>query len=109
MIDNRTPHLDLPLPSEANKLNEDLPRLREALTALDAGVHGLQVAQDTQAEATQKQIDDANAEIDRVRGDVEAALEASTQAMAETTGQLTADLTRRVRRLQISQLIDLNI
>lgn len=35
MIDDKTPHLQLPLPHEANLLEEDVHRLRAALNALD--------------------------------------------------------------------------
>lgn len=42
MIDDRTPNLDLPLPNEDNTLLEDVPRLREALTTLDAAVFSSQ-------------------------------------------------------------------
>lgn len=37
-IDNRTPNLDLALPHQDNTLEEDVARLRSALTALDAAV-----------------------------------------------------------------------
>ena len=36
MIDNKTAHLKFPLPHEANELQDDLPRLRQALNTLDA-------------------------------------------------------------------------
>lgn len=36
MIDNKTPHLSLPLPHADNLLTEDVSRLRAALTELDA-------------------------------------------------------------------------
>jgi len=36
MINDRTPHLGLPLPHQDNKLSEDVPRLRESLNRLDA-------------------------------------------------------------------------
>lgn len=35
VIDDRTPHLNLPLPNASNFLSEDVPRLREAITAID--------------------------------------------------------------------------
>lgn len=38
MVDNRTPRLDLPLPNVNNYLEEDVGRLEEALTGLDAKV-----------------------------------------------------------------------
>ncbi len=48
MIDDRTPNLDLPLPNVANNpRNEDVGRLREALTTIDAEVSGRLVRVDT--------------------------------------------------------------
>lgn len=38
MIDDRTDHYDLPLPAASNTLNEDVGRLRSALSGLDAAV-----------------------------------------------------------------------
>ncbi len=35
MTDDRTTNKDIPLPSPDNKMNEDLPRLREALMKID--------------------------------------------------------------------------
>lgn len=35
MIDQRTENLSLPLPHPENWLDEDLPRMREAITSLD--------------------------------------------------------------------------
>lgn len=35
MIDDRTTHLSLPLPSVDNYINDDVVRLREAITAID--------------------------------------------------------------------------
>lgn len=43
-IDNRTPALDLPLPHQDNTLEEDVLRLRGALTAIDTAVSGKQAA-----------------------------------------------------------------
>lgn len=39
MIDDRTTHLNLPLPNQDNTLIEDVPRLRDAFTALDTAVN----------------------------------------------------------------------
>lgn len=104
MFDHRTPHLDLPLPSAGNKLSEDLPRLSEALLKLDASVHQKAAAADVDAALAEQ----ASA-VDHVRIEVNAALEATTTAVLAETGQITADLTRRVRRLRISNLINLDI
>jgi hypothetical protein len=42
LIDDRTPHLDLPLPNAANNPRlEDVPRLRDALTQIDEAIEGI--------------------------------------------------------------------
>lgn len=38
MIDERTTHLNLPLPHAENLLEDDVQRIRQALTGLDAAV-----------------------------------------------------------------------
>lgn len=38
MIDERTPGLNLPLPHEDNRLDEDLPRLRTAIGGIDGAL-----------------------------------------------------------------------
>ena len=38
MIDDRTSHLNLPLPHAENLLIDDVPRLRSALSGLDAAI-----------------------------------------------------------------------
>ena len=42
MIDERTPHRQLPLPHPDNRLSADVPRLRAALTGIDTALHQLQ-------------------------------------------------------------------
>ncbi len=49
MIDNRTPALDLPLPHPDNDLEQDVPRLRAALCALDTIVAAKANGADIQA------------------------------------------------------------
>ena len=44
IVDDRTPNLDLALPNANNIQTDDVPRLRETLTALDAIIHGVQIA-----------------------------------------------------------------
>ncbi|WGG48831.1 hypothetical protein [Rugamonas sp. DEMB1] len=41
MINQSTPHLQLPLPHPDNQLDDDVARLRAALTALDGAVYTL--------------------------------------------------------------------
>lgn len=43
MIDDRTPHVDLPLPHRDNDLSVDVERLRQALNAIDAKFGSLDV------------------------------------------------------------------
>lgn len=44
MIDHRTPYLDLPLPSRQNLLKEDVDRLRNAITEIDAHLGAIEQA-----------------------------------------------------------------
>jgi hypothetical protein len=74
MRDDRTPHLSLPLPNGENTLDEDLPRLRAAFTALDAHGHELDVAIGQEAAA-------------RESGDL-----SNTQALADPIQLCTAGL-----------------
>jgi hypothetical protein len=54
MINDRTPYLNLPLPNQANELQEDLPRLRESLNVLDAKARAAD--QQIPAAATQAEV-----------------------------------------------------
>lgn len=50
MIDDRTPYRDYPLPYQNNRMRaDDLPRLRQALTAIDGDVSALVAAGQTVA------------------------------------------------------------
>lgn len=51
MIDIITEHLGLPLPHPDNDLEDDVPRLANALTALDSAVHAVQQLLATKADA----------------------------------------------------------
>ncbi|QNJ57342.1 hypothetical protein Dolphis_35 [Pseudomonas phage Dolphis] len=44
MIDDRTEHLDLPLPHVDNDLSFDVERIRAALVAIDAAIADLRTA-----------------------------------------------------------------
>lgn len=66
MIDNRTTHLNLPLPAGANFLSEDVERLRASLVALDAAVHLKAEAADINA-ALAALVDSAPAALDSLR------------------------------------------
>ena len=80
----RTPVLNLPLPHPDHLLSDDVLRLREAFTTLDAGF-GAQ------------------------RTEVQAALAATTTAVADALDEVSIDLLRHIRRLQLNQLLNLDL
>ena len=84
MNDDRTPVLQLPLPHPDHLLSDDVLRLREAFTTLDAGF-GAQ------------------------RTEVQAALAATTTAVADALDEVSIDLLRHIRRLQLNQLLNLDL
>ena len=51
VIDNITEHLGLPLPHPDNDLEDDVPRLADALAAVDSAVHAAQQLLATKADA----------------------------------------------------------
>ena len=91
----RTPVLNLPLPHPDHLLSEDVLRLREALVTVDAGF-GAQRAE-VQAVMTQ------------TRSEVETALVATTTAVADALDEVSTDMLRRIRRLQLNQLLNLDL
>ena len=84
MPDDHTPVLNLPLPHPDHLLIDDVLRLREALVTVDAGF-GAQ------------------------RTEVQAALAATTTAVADALDEVSTDLLRRIRRLQLNQLLNLDL
>ena len=80
----RTPVLNLPLPHPDHLLSDDVLRLREALVTVDAGF-GAQ------------------------RSEVATALTATTTAVADALDEVSTDLLRRIRRLQLNQLLNLDL
>ena len=91
----RTPVLNLPLPHPDHLLSEDVLRLREALTTLDAGFG----AQRSEVQAAMTQ----------TRSEVETALTATTTAVADALDEVSMDLTGQLRRLRLNQLLHLNL
>ena len=91
----RTPVLNLPLPHPDHLLSEDVLRLREALTTLDAGFG----AQRSEVQAAMTQ----------TRSEVETALVATTTAVADALDEVSTDVLRRIRRLQLNQLLNLDL
>ena len=91
----RTPVLNLPLPHPDHLLSDDVLRLREAFTTLDAGF-GQQRAE-VQAVMTQ------------TRGEVDTALAATATAVADALDEVSTDVLRRIRRLQLNQLLNLDL
>lgn len=95
MDDERTPVLRLPLPHPDHLLVDDVLRLREALVAVDAGFG----AQRAEVQAAMVQ----------TRSEVSAVLEATTTAVADALDEVSADVLRRIRRLQLNQLLNLDL
>ena len=95
MDDERTTVLRLPLPHPDHLLSDDVLRLREALVAVDAGFG----AQRTEVQAAMVQ----------TRSEVSAVLEATTTAVANALDEVSADVLRRIRRLQLNQLLNLDL
>ena len=91
----RTPVLNLPLPHSDHLLSDDVLRLREAFTTLDAGFG----AQRTEVQAVMVQ----------TRNEVETALVATTTAVADALDEVSTDVLRRIRRLQLNQLLNLDL
>lgn len=84
MPDDHTPVLNLPLPHPDHLLVDDVLRLREALVTVDAGF-GAQ------------------------RTEVQTALAATTTAVADALDEVSTDVLRRIRRLQLNQLLNLDL
>ena len=95
MDDERTPVLRLPLPHPDHLLVDDVLRLREALVAVDVGFG----AQRTEVQAAMVQ----------TRSEVSAVLEATTTAVADALDEVSTDVLRRIRRLQLNQLLNLDL
>ncbi len=95
MDDERTPVLRLPLPHPDHLLVAEVLRLREALVAVDAGFG----AQRTEVQAAMAQ----------TRSEVETALTATTTAVADALDEVSTDVLRRIRRLQLNQLLNLDL
>ena len=95
MNDERTPVLHLPLPHPDHLLSDDVLRLREAFTTLDAGFG----QQRTEVQTAMAQ----------TRSEVNAALTATTTAVADALDEVSADLTGQLRRLRLNQLLHLNL
>ena len=95
MNDERTPVLHLPLPHPDHLLSDDVLRLREAFTTLDAGFG----QQRTEVQTAMAQ----------TRSEVETALAATTTAVADALDEVSTDMLRRIRRLQLNQLLNLDL
>ena len=92
---DRTPVLNLPLPHPEHLLSDDVLRLREAFTTLDTGFG----EQRTELQAAMAQ----------TRSEVNAALTATTTAVADALDEVSTDVLRRIRRLQLNQLLNLDL
>ena len=95
MIDDRTPYLDLPLPHPDNLLSEDVGRLRQAVTTLDAG---FQEQAATVAASLEQAQNSVNTELTETLSSIQTAL---SDQQSYVTGQL--------RKIRLNQLLDLGI
>ena len=84
MIDDRTPHHNLPLPSPANRLSEDVERLRSSLGMIDAwmaSIEGLLTSDDISLDSLQELVNALKSDQSGVAGLV-AQMAAITAALA---------------------------
>ena len=84
MIDDRTPHHNLPLPSPANRLSEDVERLRSSLGMIDAwmaSIEGLLTSDDISLDSLQELVTALKSDQSGVAGLV-AQMAAITAALA---------------------------
>ena len=95
MNDERTPVLHLPLPHPDHLLSDDVLRLREAFTTLDAGFG----EQRTEVQTAMAQ----------TRSEVNAPLTGTTTAVADALDEVSTDMLRRIRRLQLNQRLNLDL
>ena len=91
----RTPVLNLPLPHPDHLLSDDVLRLREAFATLDAGFG--------------EQRSEVQTAMAQTRSEVNAALTATTTAVADALDEVSTDMLRRIRRLQLNQLLNLDL
>ncbi len=91
----RTPVLNLPLPHPDHLLSDDVLRLREALVTVDAGFG--------------EQRSEVQTVMTQTRSEVETALVATTTAVADALDEVSTDVLRRIRRLQLNQLLNLDL
>ena len=85
MIDDRTPNLDLPLPHPDNFLDQDVPRLRQALSKLDSSVgqvEALSAEAQNAADVAQVTANTAQATANTALGTANTAYDAANQAIA---------------------------
>ena len=110
VYDDRTSHLDLPLPHADNELEDDVYRLRDAITKLDTALAGEQearqnadaslseaVAQETQAreEAVLTEIQTREQADTELESAVQEETQLRTEADAELAASLEAEATAR--------------
>ena len=90
-IDDRTPALQLPLPHPANKLQDDVQRLRAAVNALDAAVAAIDAGAITAAERAKLQSVAAGATVNATDAALRArSTHTGTQAMGTIDGLAAA-------------------
>ena len=99
VYDDRTPHLDLPLPHADNELEDDVYRLRDTITKLDTALAGEQEArQNAHASLSEAVTQETQAREEAVlaekqtREQADSALESAVQEEAQLRTQADAEL-----------------
>jgi hypothetical protein len=95
MIDDRTGHLNLPLPHPDNLLKNDVNRIREAVTGLDSAI--------------QNQDSSVSAAITQAKSDVDMAMGDSVDLITDALDEQRKDVNGQLRRLRLNQLLGLDI
>ena len=106
MPDERTPVLNLPLPHPDHLLSDDVLRIRTALLLVDTGFGQQHSALQ---EALTTQLGEMQAALSSQQGQVQTALATTTSAVADALDEVSADVLRRIRRLKLNQLLNLDL
>ena len=101
MIDDKTQHHQLPLPHADNLLSEDLPRLRDALTQIDAALHNESRARGEAIASEQQAREGAlTAEVQERTEAINAEAEARTQAIQAVQRNMQTHVADEMKKLK---------
>lgn len=111
VTDDRTPHLNLPLPNLDNFLTEDVPRLREALTAIDTKFGALDIllaSDDATLDAVQELVNAIKSDRTTITALTSDKADASTvTALSGTVTTLTSRVTSLENSVEVEESITL--